>query len=178
MKKMVMSLLALSLMVPVIAQNQIEIEQITEEVTPLQAGMAPEKPKTIAQKLLNFEKAIDYLKGARDCLRGIGCSRVKSYFANFLLGAALGFAIMKAVFVGQLDPEQLDPEQLDPVEHPMKMQLCALIGGIGYHKLVLPDEGHLIRCLTFRGCNESIRRFAFYYLGYQSEIWRQSLLSP
>ncbi len=151
-------------MVSLRGQNLIKMKQITEEVAPLQAGMAPEKPKTIAQKMFNFEKAVKYLEGARDCLRGIGCSRVKSYFANYLLGAAYGFASSKAIrWAAQLNPTQRKKIAIGGGV------LSGIVAGIG-HDLIVPGKIDLVRCLTFRGCDEPTRRFAFYFLGYESPV--------
>ncbi len=68
MKKVMFSLLALSLMVPVIGQNQIEMERVAKEAKEKSTKIdsvssrvfrelraAPRRAQTFAQKLLNFE---------------------------------------------------------------------------------------------------------------------------
>ena len=135
----------------------------------------PRKAQTFAQKLLNFEKAIDYLKGARDCLSGIGCTKHQSYLANYLLGAAYGFAQSQAFkalmyksptrWAAEVD---LETGKIKKIGLGAKLLLLdLLVTELGYRYLV-KDRVYLFRCLTFRGCTDQTKRYAFYRLGIMS----------
>lgn len=50
-------------------------------------------PNLSEQNIRRLDSAVKYLKKYQNCISGIGCSKARSYFANYLLGAATGFAI-------------------------------------------------------------------------------------
>ncbi len=115
----------------------------------------PSEPLSLDKKLFNFKKAVDYLNRARDCLSGIGCSKRQSYLANYLLGATYGFTTKTVVGAITGDVENSHARPID-----------LLINELGYRYLV-KEKVSLFRCLTFRGCTDQTKRYAFYNLG----IW-------
>ena len=147
MKKMVLSLLALVSMAPLMGQDQSRFQQVKA---------VPGQALASARNMSAFERTVNYLKGARDCLRGVDCSKMKSYFANYLLGAAAAFAARYAI--------KATPGS--------KLQyLVAVVGGsvigVGYGKID-PTRADLLRCLKLKGCDEATKRLAFFALGYGS----------
>ena len=179
MKKMILSLLALGSMAPVMGQDAAD--QITEEIAmqpeaALVQEKAPGKMREMASRgfqrlkampgqvvasaknMHAFERTVNYLKGARDCFRGIGCSKIKSYFANYLLGAATGFA------------SSYTRRAVATPGSPFALMFAALQGiiiALGYEKLA-PTNTDIAQCLKFKGCDEGTRRYAFFVLGVLS----------
>lgn len=116
------------------------------------------KQQTFAQKLKEFNKVADYVRTSRECLSGIGCSKNQSYFANYSLGVAVGFARTIAL----LNIIQRNPELAG------NLALVAIVSEeLGYRDFVLQPV-NLFRCLTFRGCDDQTKRYLFYRLGLES----------
>ena len=147
MKKVVMSLLALISMAPVMGQQTGILQRM--QAMPGQALAS-------AKNMADFERTVNYLKGARDCLRGIGCSKIKSYFSNYLLGAAAGFTMTYTI---KATPGSKLPYLVALVE--------GVVTGVGYGKID-PTGSDLLRCLKFKGCDEGAKRLAFFVLGHAS----------
>ncbi len=118
---------------------------------------AAETTSKPAQKIEQFNKTVAYLQKARNCLSGKGCSKSQSYFANYSLGAAVGFA--RTSFFSSLPPTR-EARANGAI-------LALLVQDLGYRYLVV-DSVHLFRCLTLRGCDEQTKRYIFYNLGISS----------
>ena len=164
MKKMLLSAIALTFMAPAMGRVDTVSKNLVQELEAL-----PTQDQTIEQKLSSFEKAVEYLKGARDCLSGIGCTKRQSYLANYLLGATYGLA-QQAAFVA-IAQKDLARWEGNPRAGQMGLgaklaYLQLLVNELGYRYLV-KEKVHLFRCLTFRGCTDQTKRYAFYNLG----IW-------
>lgn len=167
MKKALFLLIGLQVVLSAAAQDQAVQEALTEVAT----QRKPQK-ESLTQKLKKFNKIVDYLRSARDCLRGIGCSKRQSYLANFALGAAIGAGngLFQIALVTNLMKEKTRPSGIM-----IRKEILETVGGsllildilateLGYRYLA-KDKIQLFRCLTFRGCNDQTKRYAFFRLG-------------
>lgn len=160
MKKSIILLIGLQIVVPVVAQNQetpVVLEAIAGQDDPEILAAAVQKKtlrESFVQKIRKFHKVADFLNTSRDCLSGIGCTKKQSYWANYALGTAIGFG------TGLLS--------LGYREVMQKLSFLTLLTQeLGYRYLV-KKKVYLFRCLTFRGCDDQTKRYAFYELGLVS----------
>ena len=167
MKKVILSVVVLVFMNSMVGQNT-QVDQVSNSVFQKLRSL-PTKSFSLTKKLLDLERAVDYLKGARNCLSGIGCSTRQSYLANYLLGATNGFAQNAAFLAIAKHNPTLWYGNL-PEGKPglivISFLLQDLVNELGYRYLV-KNKVYLFRCLTFRGCTDQTKRYAFYNLG----IW-------
>ncbi len=163
-KKVFFLLVGLQGMVFAQAQDQAA-QEVLKEVSTLQEP----KKESMAQKIKKFNRVVKYLDGARDCLRGIGCSKGQSYLANLALGVAIGFGngLVSSLLLSKQLGERAEEFKETPREETVGgglMLLDIIAADLGYRYLV-KDKVQLFRCLTFRGCSEQTKRYAFFKLG-------------
>ncbi len=152
MKKSLLGIVALLSMQHAVAQEAAQpqdpaFKEVFAEVT----AQRPQK-KSWAEKLKIFNKAVDYLEGARNCLSGRECSKKQAYRANFALGATIGLGRQLALVGFRVKVNK-------------KVSLLQLISyELGYRYFV-KEKVQLFRCLTFRGCSDQTKRYLMFYLG-------------
>lgn len=167
MKKALFLLIGLQVVISAAAQDQPVQEALGEIATQRE----PQK-ELFAQKLKKFKSVVNYLNTARDCLRGIGCSKRQSYLANFALGAAIGAG--NGLFQVALTIKVMK-EKTRPGDIAIRKELVETTAGalllldliateLGY-RYIAKDKIQVFRCLTFRGCNDQTKRYVFFKLG-------------
>lgn len=147
-----------STLLPILAQNQPPESSVQKAL----ALIAKQKPiESLKEQTRKFHTVVDQLKGARDCINAIGCSKIQSYLVNFALGAAVGFAQKKL-----LDPSLGVAIALN------------VTNKLAYAQYIAKDPVYFLRCLTFRGCDEQTKRFAFFWIGSKSAAISRVILHP
>ncbi len=166
MKKVWSFLVGLQIIVPVFAQNQEvlaggvqDAQEVLAQIEESQEAV-PAK-ESLVQQVKKFQFLADWLHRSRDCLSGIGCSKKKSYLANYALGVAIGF--------GQGVLLTTYPHIVQ------KTGLLVLIARELGYRYTVREPVHLFRCLTFRGCSDQTKRYAFFNLGLIGGIFTGSV---
>ncbi len=165
MKKVLLSVIALVSMNGAVGQ-ETQVDQTSSSLYKQLKAM-PASMASAAKKILELRKAAAYFKeaGTRNCLSGINCSKRQAYIANFLLGASYGFVQGFSTAALMADPLNPQEEVLAAVE-----LVSTLVADLGYRSLV-KNKVNLFRCITFRGCDEQTKRYAFFTLGrYSGQI--------
>lgn len=156
MKKVLLSAVALLSIAPVLGQDA-QVDVVSKGA--MQELIAGQRPESFEQKLSAFQKAVNYLDKSRDCLSGIGCTKRQTYLANYLLGAAYGFASSTAIFAFM----NKHPEKAKSINQLQGIP-SLIVTELGYRSFV-KEEVKLWRCLTFRGCTDQTKRYVFFRLG-------------